>query len=350
MQSAYFFVTLFLILFYSPGDISSNKELCISRFLSLVLFLSLFFGLRNLQIGGDSVVYVRMFQHPETYSAKLEPFFLALLAGLRTLSLDGNYLLFSLSFLLLFFQLYAYYKINGQNFFIYFILYSSFYYYYQFHMNIMRQGLAILLVAMSYLAYRKKKIAAYIAWGLLGISIHVTALVFLLYPLFSIKITRKKQVVFLGLIFLMFFTHFASFIINAIPDFHWAITKIKWYFTIAEPVHIKQSHLVSLCIIFFFTLHFNEMQKSPYFSLFTFHTLFFTFLGLFHECVLVYDRFYFYLQIFEPVLIYEFRCLFKEKQAFKHICLFGSICMSFITVFIWGPRNFLAPYTFQFLR
>ena len=352
MQVAYLFVSIYLIFIYSTRlSLIKEKSLEIFRFILLVITLALFWGLRDQSIGNDSVTYIKIFQNPESYPSKLEPGFLFLLEILKFFSLSGNFLLFSLSFILLFLQLLVYYKFNQRDFFVYFIIYSSFYYYYQFHINIMRQGLAILMVAMSFFAYKRKNSVVYFIWGIIGCLFHATALIFLIYPVFLKKIeNRKTQLFFVFCILLMFFTNFASSIINSIPAFHWSIEKIKWYFVIAEPVRIKQSHAVSLFIILLFTLKFEKMKKSPYFFLYTFHTVFFAFLGIFHECLLVYDRFYFYLQIFEPCLLYEFRVLFKEKTIYKKICLAGSLLMSSVTVFLWGPRNFLTPYTFQFMR
>lgn len=351
MQSAYYFVTLFLIFFFSSDEITQKKEYLLCSFLMLLNMLSLFWGLRNVEIGGDSVVYIRIFQHPETYTAKLEPAFTSLLSLLKIVSNNGNFLLFSLSFIILFFQLIVYYKIDSKSFFIYFIIYTSFYYYYQFHMNIMRQAIAILMVAMAFISYREKRFFYYCIWGFIGVMFHVTALIFLLYPIFYITIKdRKKQFLIVSIIMILFFTKFLSTIVSKIPDFHWAITKIKWYYEVSEPVHIKQSHLVSLFIIFVFSLNFEKMKKSTLFNLYTFHTVFFAFLGIFHECLLVYDRFYFYLQIFEPILLYEFRILFKEKSIYKYLCLIICAFLSLITVFYWGPRNFLTAYSFQFLK
>ena len=142
------------------------------------------------------------------------------------------------------------------------------------------------------------------------------------------------------------FTNFMGKIIDSIPDFHWAIAKIKWYLVISDRVKIKQTHLFSLLIIFIFICNYDSMKSSKFFRLYQFHIVFFAFLSLFSEVMIVYDRLYFYLLVFEPILVYEFRILFKEKKIFDYLIIFFIAIMSLFTVFIWGPRNFLTPYEF----
>lgn len=347
MQIVYFLFTLYLIFNFSCNGLKDNKYLYIVQFTWLIISVAIFFGFRDQSIGNDSITYIKIFQNPGSYPSRLEPGYLMLNSFLHLFSKNGNFYLFFASLLLAILQLKVYKNIDAHNYLLFYILYACFYYFYQFHFNIIREGIAITFVSLSLLELKSKKYFQYFLLGLLAVSIHITALIFVIYPLFLIPIkTRKIQISVFLILILLFSTNIVSVIIKSIPDFHWAISKIKWYFIIAEPVKIKQSHFISMLIMLVYTINYEKMKKTALFYLYSFHSVYFTFLAFFNECVLVYDRFYFYIQVFEPVLLFGFINLFKEKKIFKFLYLLFCLVVSFFTVFIWGPRNFIQPYSF----
>ena len=347
MQIVYFLFTLYLILNFSCNGLKDNKYLYIMQFTWLIVSVAIFFGFRNQSIGNDSITYIKIFQNPESYPSRLEPGYLVFNSFLRLFSKNGNFYLFSVSLLLAILQLKVYRNIDIHNYLLFYILYACFYYFYQFHFNIIREGLAITFVSLSLLELKSKKYFQYFLLGLLAVSIHSTALIFIIYPFFLIPIkTKKIQISIFVILILCFSTNIVSVIIKGIPEFHWAISKIKWYFIIAEPVKIKQAHLISMFIMLTYTINYEKIKRTSLFYLYSFHSRYFTFLAFFNECVLVYDRFYFYIQVFEPVLLFGFISLFKEKKIFKFLYLLIGLIVSFFTVFIWGPRNFIQPYSF----
>ena len=347
----YLYFFLFLVLFsYGKTAVFQDKKenfwtLDYVRIFFFALVISVFLGIRDLSIGCDSGTYVKIFQDPKSYNAEIEKGFAFINKLLGYLSKNGNFYLFSISFFIAFMQVLCYYKISNENYLMYSILYLSFFYFYQFHLNIMREGLAITFVTFAFILYRKRKFKLYFLFTLIACTLHITALIGFLYPVFyKINKTKFTSVFYMIITIVLLFTPLVSRFIAFIPEVHWSISKIKWYFVIADPVRIKQTHLISFSIIFLFILNYSKMEKSSCFDLYKFYIVFFAFISIFGECVLVYDRFYFYLQVLEPILIYEVRVLFKEKSVFNVLILFFSFLMSLFTIFIWGSRNFITPY------
>lgn len=355
MQSFYFLFICLLILLYIPKNsfqFSYSKSINIVYILVFPFLVAFFLGLRNQNIGLDSINYIMIFKDPSSYPFKLESGFLLLNRIISIFSQNANFYLYIISYLICFIQVLSYYKLCREDCFFCLLLFCCFYYFYQFHLNIMRQGLAIVIVTFAYSFYIKKQKFLFFIVSLLAISFHTTAIIFLMYPLFSIKYTKKKMQFFLlVLLFFLMFTNITSIVIANIPNFHWSIDKLKTYYYLSfAPVKIKQTHLISFAIIIFFTINFDKIKDTKFYYLYTFHTVFFVFLAFFHECYLVYDRFYFYLQIFEPILIYEFRNIFKEKRIYNIFIVIFVLLMSVFTIYIWGPRNFLSPYFSMFQK
>ncbi len=365
MRSIYLFFVIALFLLFVPKFLPSSNiktsVINVFKYIALIFAISAFFGIRNTNIGLDSVRYLGWFREgSNSYIMQLkgqaEKGFEVLILCLHTLMyMPNSYIsdklfLFSMSFLIVLGNFIFYYKLDRKNCCTYLVLMSCFYYFYIFHLSMYRQAIAIGIVDISYLEFRHKCFIRYFLLGMLAFSIHYSALIFLLFPVinfFSQRIHKRCQH-FIFFILLVFFlkTSIIKTIVSLIPDFSHGIAVLKSYILYQNlgSVHISHSHLITMFIIFLTNVFFKVVQKNDFFDVFMFHTVYFVFIALFQSSVVVYDRFYFYVQLFEPFIIFHFYSVVKEKKLAKYMICFFVLTYSIFTIFIWGPRNLIQPY------
>lgn len=360
MQIYYFLFVLLVALICIPCTGNNkiqnyNSSYFIFHAMFLVLFVSLFFGLRNVNLGLDSIQYLKMFRSGKFDDRSQGEIGFALLIKLlhNILTFDKSFL-FVMSFIISFLCFYLYKEIDKQHAFYYFLILSCFYYFYIFHMSMYRNGIAIGLLGISYLKYKKDDKLSFYFLGILAFSIHYTAIIFLIFPILDRfcqkKITNRKRHTLLFIVLLIFlFTSIMDKIVAAIPEFCFPILRFKDYYLRGRyywqyQFHITHSHLITLSIMLFFNFNFNKIKQSKFFNLYLLHSIYYVLIALFKNSVVVYDRFYFYIQVFEPVLIFEFYNIFKEKKLAKFLIITLTILYSVFTIFLWGPRNLIKPY------
>lgn len=357
MQIIYLYFIFILFIFFIPNSrYLEKKNVCYSsvilQYLPLIILIALFFGIRNIEIGLDSKRYLEWFRDgPEsTLKQEAEKGFELFMFFLHNHVHNDNSFLFIMSLLIISLDFLFYYKLDRSNCCKYIVLMTCFYYFYLFHLNICRQAIAIGIVGISYIEYRNKKIIPYLVLGLIAFSIHFSALIFLLFPIFTFFAkridTRFKHFIFIILTLVFLRTSIIKTLISYIPDFAYPVKVLKSYMLYLNlgKVHFTHSHLVTCCIMLVSNYFFNNLKQKKYFDFYMLHTVFFCFISLFSSSVLLYDRFYFYIQIYEPFLLYQFYNLFREKRLAKDTICFVILLYSLFTIFIWGPRNVISPY------
>lgn len=358
MQIFYLFFLLFLFTFFLPqvkldSKIGATYSTKILQSYSIIFIVALFFGLRSIEIGVDSKTYLEWFRDGGEYIKDGgEPGFRLLIRFLHNCLYGDKSFLFTMSLLIVFFDFLFYYKIDKEHCCLYIVLMACFYYFYIFHLSMYRQAIAIGIVDIAYLEFRRKHFKKYVLIGLFAITIHYTALIFVFFPIFNfiaVHIKTRRQHFFLFILMLILFaTPALKFVMQMIPDFAYPIKVFKTYVLCLDlgSVHITHSHLFSIMIMLFANRNFSNIKKTKYFDIYMFHSVYFTFISLFQSSILVYDRFYFYIQLFEPLLIFQFYNTFKEKKLSKYVICSILFLYSLFTIFIWGPRNLISPYYF----
>ncbi|MDR3056954.1 MAG: EpsG family protein, partial [Prevotella sp.] len=197
---------------------------------------------------------------------------------------------------------------------------------------------------------QEKKYIRYLLFFIIAVSFHVTGIVIITFPFMDhIAFKRKKVVVFIFL--LIFFSFFGfdivSIIMTIIPPFHWSIWKLNDYLMMGVSEKLRHSHIVSLSMILFYIVNFRRIAKINRLNkICSFYLLYFLGLSFCHASVLLFDRLYFYIQIFEPVLIIQYTELFKEKTFSRYLFCFLCLIWAMFTIFIWAPRNNITAYRF----
>ena len=254
MQSAYFFFLLLLFLFFHNNSISSqdmtyNPSIRLLQGLLMVLVIGVFFGIRNPNLGADSVAYLKWYKAgtPDVVRSYSEKGFELFMYILHKCLYGDKAFLFIMSFLIALIDLFFYRQISSKNFNNYLLLQLCFYYFYYFHLSMYRQAIAIGLVGISFMRYKANDKKQFLFWGVLSVLIHYTAIIFIFFPVldkFSKKIKTKRQHLYILLILFVFFsTHIVKKLLVKIPDFSTPVHVLKSYyiyqkFHICFPQHI----------------------------------------------------------------------------------------------------------------
>ncbi|WP_296091988.1 EpsG family protein [uncultured Treponema sp.] len=359
MQIFYFYFVLFLFLITIPSfrnnKFNNDNEIYVSpsvfRSLLLVCSVALFFGMRSPDLGVDSREYLRQYRIGDYDRDHGELLFAALISLLHNILYGDKAFLITMSLIITALDFVFYRTVDKRNSFKYFFILGCFYYFYYFHLSMYRQAIAIGIADLSYIAYKKNKKITFFLLGMVAFLIHFTGCVFLLFLFFDLvgkKIkTRKRHKILMLCMILFFFTPIMKNLISLIPNFCYPVILLKnymLYFNGGIKFHITHSHIISCLIIFVFNRNFYKLKKTSFFNYYVFHSVAFTFITLFKDGIVLYDRLYFYIQLFEPILILEFYNLFKEKTQAKYAICFLAILYSLFTIFIWGPRNLIQPY------
>lgn len=359
MQIFYFLFVLFITIICIP-HYSENKlkpyEVAFFPFHAffLILIISLFFGLRNVKLGVDSVEYLRMYRVGDYGREHGEPIFALLIKILHNILFGDKAFLFTMSCIISLLCFVFYSEISTSDVFKYCLILSCFYYFYIFHLSLYRNTIAIGLVNIAFIRYKKRDWITFFILGIIASCIHYSAILFIGFPFidyFGLRVinSRKRHLFLFVFLLIFFFTSFMDILVALIPPFCQPVVVFKEYFLraryyLSSTFHITHSHFISLFIIIIFNLNFNRMKKTKYFDLYIFHSVYFVFIALFKDSVGLYDRLYFYIQLFEPILIFEYRNLFKEKRLASFLICLLTILYSIFTIFIWGPRNLIQPY------
>ena len=136
-----------------------------------------------------------------------------------------------------------------------------------------RQALAIGIIGIAYLELRKRNFARYSLLGLLGFSIHYTALIFLLFPflLFFSNSIKKRSLHFLYFLFMivLFELPVVKLLVSIVPNFCYPVTILKSYVLYMDlgSVHITHSHIVSMFIMILTNHFFESLKKTKFFDI-----------------------------------------------------------------------------------
>lgn len=206
-----------------------SKKFKIKTPLICLIFIQLvmFSGLRGLNVGTDTISYLKIFNNVSPnfqviriFNYTVEPLF-ALLNGIIGW-FNGSYqslLIFS-SFIINF-LIFKSIVIHSSDKFLSLFLYVGLYQYYQ-SFNGIRQYIAVAIVLFSYKYVKKRQLSKFAICILSATSFHITAVVFIPFYFFYNKNLRLKSIAkFLGfiLLFILSFSIILEIAFIYIPDY-----------------------------------------------------------------------------------------------------------------------------------
>lgn len=344
-----------VVYFLFPLSLVLFQRLDRFKIYRLVVFamLVLFFGLRSLNVGTDTILYFRMYQNILLFSK--EPGYLFLMKVANFVHLNYNAFLVLVGVIiygLILISIKEYSKSFSLSVFCLICLgfFAS-------SMNVMRQYLAI---AISFFAFRyiqRGQILKYILFILLAAMFHFSSLAMVLYyPL--LRLLRSKRVLYFFLIamlptLLVFFVgklHLS--LLDILGYGHYLETKYVKSFTIDKPLlGTIILRVVPNLVTLFFLLRYDEQLKSDDYhneyivsamaiSLFA---SFFTSLGeVFYRA---FQYFWIYSIIAIPNVISKISL--RQRALAQLLIVFALLVYHALIIIRWGECE-VVPYVFCF--
>jgi hypothetical protein len=309
---------------------------------------SIAFALRAPDAGLDIITYYNIFLDPGYYQIR-EVGLSNVNESLKIFSSSLIWFNFSYATIMLVF-IGIFFVLHTKHFVVAFVLFSSYYLFYQFHLNIYRQSLAVVIgLSVINLAYRSSN--KFLVLMILPMSLHYASVVLLInYVVSFIKVRRWMILFFImfSLIpisanFLRELVRFASVLVPAlgVPFEEYMRLNASGVIAAATLDHKNLPVFMATALIYrrfgFFTSTINLKLLTSV----TISSLFLA--SLVKGNVLLYDRFLIVPQLTSIVIITEY---LNEFVRVNRLALILIIILSSVlfTVFIWGPRNLLGNY------
>lgn len=210
----------------------------------------------------------------------------------------------------------------------------------------LRQSIAIALGALAFLLLRKRKIVGYFLTVILAMTFHMSAfMLFFMYPLYYIKISKTTFVFIIPVILVIFIFNRAvfNFITRFFPEkyLHYTLESTNAY------------AMLALYVIFaIFTFYISDERKLDRDTIVLRNFLIFSvFLQIFAPIQSVAMRMNYYYIIFIPLLIPK--TIKNSKQGMESLCRVAEIVMiSFFTVYFFYSayygEDILSIFPYQF--
>lgn len=206
--------------------VKKNYNKYINYFVLLFLLVPylLLFGLRNSDVGTDTINYILSYENikdsPISELDSIKDIGYVLYVKLISIfDLEANQFIFSMSLLYLS-LIFVFIKIiDNKNKVLILLILISFPFFRSFGINILRQGISIILMLIGILLFQKKiKKKAYLAI-VLALLFHISTLLILLFYLGSKRIKKIKVgiIIYICSVFLAFLHLDLSFLVNKIP-------------------------------------------------------------------------------------------------------------------------------------
>ncbi|MPX92115.1 EpsG family protein [Salinivibrio sp. VYel1] len=310
------------------------------------------FAFRGKEYGLDIETYYNIFLDPDYY--RLDEPLLVLINSL--LSIASNDLFwFNLTYALLInVTLYYFFYKTSENFVICFILFSTSFLFYQFNLNIFRQGLANTLSVLFMVMFYRNKIYCSLLL-LLPVFLHKSSVIFFLYFILSHFRINKNLVIFILIssltpliaILPKLLIEIASSIFPFLSN---ALTEYQRVSSNGEIGASSFNHrnIPVICSIFIVYLRWDSLDTKRGERILASMLVFsFLFATVFTGNVLLYDRLIIPAQLISVIFIVDYLKQ-KIRVYFPVVIMLLVIFSSLFTVLFWGPRNFLPEYEFLF--
>lgn len=167
----------------------TNSETNSVLFALLVTQETLFVGLRDLNVGVDTIRYAYAFEHVNTFNAGYEPGFVVLMRMIYAFTSNPHVFVLIVAILSIVPVGFVFYRLSKMPY-LSWLVYIGFYYY-SFTFSGLRQSVAIGILFLAFYFLVKNKVLLPVMLILLATSIHTSAFIFLIAP-FLRKYVLKK--------------------------------------------------------------------------------------------------------------------------------------------------------------
>ena len=214
--TTYLFSAFVAFLFAINYNIKGRKEVSLNVFLVLVFAFTyaLVFGFRDYSIGSDTQVYVKDFKYNNISEAKDVGF--AILIKITSIFTNERGFFVVVAFLYLSFLSLVFYFFDKTKMYIMFFMFTSMFFFETFGVNVMRNGLASILLLLSIMFFlRNKKIIASMLL-IIASSFHASIITPFLFWIIAKKVRSLKLIY--GIFFATIILSYLGFGINSITD------------------------------------------------------------------------------------------------------------------------------------
>jgi hypothetical protein len=183
---------------YLVYDLFRKRSVELNYFISFsfILVLIFFVGFRDFKVGVDTENYAISIQELKEMLDGKDPGFFAVSIFFHWITtIKGVIFLYSLTFFSLFFIFLIRY--DKKNTLLLLFLFSSFFFFKSLSINIVRQGISISAILLAFSSSIHKKNKQTLLWFIIGISIHLTSLIFFLIYIIQKKIVKLKTIIIL---------------------------------------------------------------------------------------------------------------------------------------------------------
>lgn len=355
-------IEIFLFLIFIPivSFLINPYKKAFNRNEIVIFFLMLLgiSGLRHIDIANDSIAYATSFRDAEYLNSfwelegRFEFGFQYLVKFIKFFISDEIFIYFIITSFLIQFSLARFIYKNSKIIWlsVFFLITLRFYF---FSVSAIRQGLALAVCLIAYEFFKKEKMKYFYLTVMIAFSLHYSALVFSILPLFTkIKPSGKKMLMF-GIIAIILFSVMGSFMFffTSISDYG------KDYFDqgLANDVSSRLGaifiSLLSLTMLIF-------IRKSNYFKQNQHNRLFrvqfwCVYLSLIVNVMAIkfgiLMRFYYYFGIFVIVLLPNVISFINNKQIRSIVLKFWFlISLTFIMIILYNRPEWYSFYPYKF--
>jgi hypothetical protein len=315
----------------------------------IILILSLLFGFRGFEVGVDTINYIDFFRNESPELGIREPlFYLFKIIDNFYIFRDFSFGLMVVSFLINFLLLITF-KIASNNYPGIFALYISTFLYLNMNINIIRQGLAISLIALAIVLVVKKRKS--VKFWIIGCLTHYSAVVAIFPAMFFLKLRFDVKIKLFATFLIWLLIYFVGVKSLLLPfvEYSDAVSNAYWLLTwdIGREWNLKHIYYLILFLLlfsFFIEKKYNRKKNNENHIFISLLLLSFLIASIFKSDEMFADRIFYYFIFLVPIIIYNSADTVSNKYMSFPIILVGCNAWLFKTLFIQFPDWFIPPY------
>lgn len=322
-----------------------KRESLIFFSLAVIAIQSTIIGLRDPLMMTDTREYVALFYGYSGFDDQIEPLFMELLYAIRLFTESADVFLIIIALILNVLYFSFLYLIVGRCALLSFGLFGSTFIYWLVHVQIIRSGLASILLLICISLFMKKKVGRGVLFFAFSIGTHfsigVISIGVFLGRLFS-RPNIKHAAATLAVVVIAFLVY--EFAVPKIPFLEPWKRRLDAYAYYDETLFIQSrfSYVYAYFVVILLGFIYSwKRQDENTKLLFNIYMGVVTISFMFWFNILYRDRIFSFAQLMEPLLLMQlFMNNFGRKSGALLTFAFGILTSSFV-IFVWGPRTVL---------
>ncbi len=345
------FLFIFNFIFFLCGLFSLKERKVIFPVVFLVLLFILMLAFRDENLGIDTITYVEIFKtlNFDLYPLEIDPLFKSLIFLIRGITDNACLFLFVCYFILNLNVIVSFFLLNRRTFLISYSLFVATFFFYNLHLNILRQGLSLSFMLLAFALYcRGFKYKSY-CFMVISILFHGSSVVGVLVY-FANHIKRIQTCIVIASLFALFSYLFMDDFISTlskIAEYHWLLDKLYRYtsWKYLTPFSFKLQHILALLLLLvsLIIIKFGDLDckiKDRLYFLLRILILGFIPLALFSFDQMVADRMYMFFYFINIIILSELLLLIKDQRI---------IFIGYMLYFVWLSKTLLIQFPTWFI-